>query len=198
MQPDIIGPASYTPPPGLPDPGTFPAQIIREDGRDPVMERLVRALLPENEAREVLRGFYTVALHSSLMKRLADLRCEADPVSEGRKAIRLPAWRLRRVYELVEKNLGGRLTLADLAGAAGLSRMHFAAQFRAATGMRPHDYISRRRIQRAKAMLAGTDASIVDIALSTGFQTQSHFCTVFKHVAGVTPKNWRSLSGQER
>jgi hypothetical protein len=62
MQLNLISPASPMPPPGLPALRASQAQIIPQDGRDPVMERLVRALLPEKEAREVLRGFYTDAL----------------------------------------------------------------------------------------------------------------------------------------
>jgi transcriptional regulator GlxA family with amidase domain len=161
--------------------------------RDPVMERLVRALLPEDQAGEVLRGFYTDALHTTLVKRLAELRGDSDIGSGGRRSLRLPTWRLRRVYEYVETNLGEALALADLARAAGLSRMHFAAQFRVATGMRPHDYVTHRRIQQAKTLLSDTSTPIVEVALIVGFQTQAHFTTVFKRVAGFTPRHWRML-----
>ncbi|MFX4574059.1 AraC family transcriptional regulator, partial [Acinetobacter baumannii] len=46
-----------------------------------------------------------------------------------------------------------KISLQDIAAAAGLSRMHFASQFRAATGMRPHDYLLRQRIRRAEHLL---------------------------------------------
>jgi AraC-like DNA-binding protein len=72
--------------------------------------------------------------------------------------------------------------------------MYFAAQFREATGLRPHDYVIRRRISLAKELLAGSDRSIVDTALSVGFQTQAHFTTVFKRVEGSTPHRWRELN----
>jgi hypothetical protein len=101
------------------------------------MERLVHALLPENEAQGILRGFYTDAFHATLMKRLAGLRVETDPDFDGRKTTRLQTWRLQHVYEHVEKNLSNRLALADLAQVTGLSRMHFAAQVRAATRHAP-------------------------------------------------------------
>jgi transcriptional regulator GlxA family with amidase domain len=48
------------------------------------------------------------------------------------------------------------VSLADVASSAGLTRMHFAAQFRAATGLRPHEYLLRRRIERAQEMILGT------------------------------------------
>lgn len=103
----------------------------------------------------------------------------------------LPKWRLKRVMEHVNMNIGERITLADMAGAAGLSRMHFAAQFRLATGLRPHDYLLRCRIEAAQEMLAGTDQRVIDIALAIGFQTQAHFTTVFKRLVGDTPRHWR-------
>ena len=104
----------------------------------------------------------------------------------------LQKWRLKRVEQYIDENLGGKVTLENLAAVAGLSRMHFAAQFRAAVGMRPHEYLLKRRIERAQELLRQANASLVDIALTVGFQTQAHFTTVFKRFAGDTPYQWRS------
>ena len=109
----------------------------------------------------------------------------------------LPKWRLRRVREFVVKRIGERITLPELAAAAGLSRMHFAAQFRAATGYRPHEYLHLQRIEQAKEMLADSDAPLVEVALSVGFCTQSQFSTVFKRVTDQTPAQWRSAKRLE-
>jgi AraC-like DNA-binding protein len=68
--------------------------------------------------------------------------------------------------------------------------MHFAAQFKAVTGMRPHEYLLRRRIERAQEMLLKTSTPLVDVALSLGFQTQAHFTGVFKRFAGAPPRAW--------
>ena len=114
----------------------------------------------------------------------------ADP-RKTRVVTTLPKWRLMRVVTYIETNIGGRITLANLAATAGLSRMYFAKQFRATTGMRPHDFVLRKRIARAQQMLAATSDTLVDIALSVGFQTQSHFTTVFKKFAGYTPYQFR-------
>ena len=105
----------------------------------------------------------------------------------------LQKWRMKRVVEYVDSHLSFRITLAGMAAAAGLSRMHFAAQFRAATGLRPHDYILQRRINRAQELLRNRDVPLVEIALSVGFQSQSHFATVFKRLVGETPHRWRHL-----
>lgn len=107
----------------------------------------------------------------------------------------LPAWRLRRVVAHVDAHLEDPITLADLASVAGLSRMHFAAQFRVATGLRPHEYLLRRRIDHARQLLAEPHSKLVDVALSVGFQTQAHFTTVFKRIVGETPHRWRCAIG---
>jgi AraC family transcriptional regulator len=83
------------------------------------------------------------------------------------------------------------LTLVDLAGAAGLSRMHFAAQFRAATGLRPHEYMLRRRVEKARCLLATSEMPIAEVAFSVGFCSQAHFTTVFRRFSGLTPNRWR-------
>jgi AraC-like DNA-binding protein len=103
----------------------------------------------------------------------------------------LPRWRLKRAIDYVEENLDQPVTLADVASAAGLSRMHFAAQFKKSTGQRPHQYVLSRRIERAQELLATTDMAIVEVALSVGFQAQSHFTTIFKRVVGEPPHCWR-------
>jgi len=104
----------------------------------------------------------------------------------------LQSWRLKRVLKYVDENLTAKITLQNLAAVAGLSRMHFAAQFRAATGVRPHEYLLRRRIERAQELLKQTGVTLVDIALTVGFQSQAHFTTVFKRFVGDTPYQWRS------
>ncbi|WP_163504733.1 helix-turn-helix domain-containing protein, partial [Escherichia coli] len=82
--------------------------------------------------------------------------------------------------EYIDSHLTDKISLQDIAAAAGLSRMHFASQFRAATGMRPHDYLLRQRIRRAEHLLSQTDLSLAEIALTVGFRTQAHFTSVFK------------------
>ena len=103
----------------------------------------------------------------------------------------MPKWRLKKVRDHVQAHLASPISLADLAGVAGLSRSYLAAQFRAATGCRPHEYVLEQRVEQAKAMLAESGTPIIEVALAVGFQTQAHFSTVFKRLAGMTPARWR-------
>ena len=137
---------------------------------------------------------------------LATARGSTDPKLPTERFSRLPPpgraassrpgllkWRLRRVVDYIEANLSEPITLPALAAAAGLSRMHFASQFRAATGLRPHEFVTRRRIERAQALLRDPALPLVEVALSVGFQTQAHFSTVFRARVLETPGRWRKL-----
>jgi AraC family transcriptional regulator len=68
-----------------------------------------------------------------------------------------------------------------------LTRMHFTAQLRRATGLRPHDYLLRRRIEHAQQLLLSWKHNVFDVALSYGFRSQAHFTTGFKRFVGETP-----------
>lgn len=140
------------------------------------------------------------ALRRAIAARLAGLRPETRNAVLGgeagdRRSIRpLQKWRLKRVIEYVDTNLSGKVSLLDLAAVAGLSRMHFASQFRVATGLRPHEFLLRRRIRRSEELLRRSPMAIVEIALAVGFQTQAHFTTVFKRFVGCTPREWRTAN----
>jgi AraC family transcriptional regulator len=104
----------------------------------------------------------------------------------------LAGFRLRRVVDYVSHNLHRPIYLADLAAVAGLSRMRFASQFRAATGFTPHEYILRQKIGRAQDLLLTSPESIISVAFDLGFRSQTHFSTVFKKYIGASPARWRS------
>jgi AraC family transcriptional regulator len=98
---------------------------------------------------------------------------------------------LSRVVAHVEENLGERLELATLAGIACMSRFHFARMFRRAMGESPMAYVSQRRIERAKRLLADRESALAAIAFELGFCDQSHFTRSFRKATGTTPAHFR-------
>lgn len=153
---------------------------------DPLVEHIGRVLVGGPAG---WHASYAEILGQLLIARLLTLLPRGAPLTP------LPTWRLRKVQAFVETQIAAPLRLRDLADSAGLSRMHFAAQFRAATGFRPHDYVLMRRIERAKILIARGTMAMVEIALDVGFQSQAHFCTIFKRVTGMTPTQWRDALG---
>src|SRR4029453_13688416 len=100
--------------------------------------------------------------------------------------------KLRSVVEYIEEHLDAGPTLEQLAAVARLSPYHFARQFKAATGLPPHQYVILRRVERTKQRLqAGTDLSLAEVAASAGFSDQSQFTHHFKRLVGVTPGQFR-------
>ncbi len=169
---------------------------------DPVIGHLSDALAAAERGSDQHSGIYADAVRLAMMIRLLGQHSEAqrptdageaaEQISAVRQVRALQKWRLKRVFEYVDNHLSGKITLVELAAVAGLSRMHFASQFRAATGLRPHEYLLRQRIRRAEELLLGSAMPIVEIALTVGFQTQAHFTTVFKRFVGYTPYQWRN------
>jgi AraC-like DNA-binding protein len=172
--------------------------FVSENGNDRLISSLSRAL----EATDLPDERYSAGdLRLAIAIRLLDLKAgalrptNAEGMRPKRREIReLQKWRLKRVIEYVDAHLATRIVLADMAAIAGLSRMHFASQFRMATGLRPHQFLLRRRVQQAEELLRNTTMSIVEIALTVGFQTQAHLTTVFKRFAGCTPGRWRAIN----
>jgi AraC family transcriptional regulator len=150
--------------------------------RDPFAAQLAKALTQRGNASDEK---FARCVGQTLAMHLARLDLPR------RRLNALPKWRLRRVEEYVEAHLDSGIGLADLAKAAGLSRMHFAAQFRAATGYRPREYLLHQRIEHAKSLLSNTQMPIVEVALTVGFSSQAHFSTVFKRITSETPARWR-------
>jgi AraC family transcriptional regulator len=82
--------------------------------------------------------------------------------------------------------------VADLAAVACMSPAHFARSFKATTGLRPHEFVSRRRLDLAKRLLADDHRSVSEIALSTSFSSQSNFARAFRGATGMTPRDYRA------
>jgi len=104
--------------------------------------------------------------------------------------------KLREAVALIDHHLfteeEGRVALRTVARAVRMSYFHFSRAFKQSMGMTATNYIAERRIERAKRMLEETEWPISEIALRSGFSSQSHFTTAFRRLAGATPKAFRA------
>ncbi|WP_176556317.1 AraC family transcriptional regulator [Rubellimicrobium rubrum] len=101
---------------------------------------------------------------------------------------------LRRVTDLMDAELHRRLSVAELAAAAGLSESWFAHAFRATVGTSPGRHLMARRIERARQLLEGATMTIGEVAAATGFADQAHMTRAFRTATGATPAAWRRLT----
>jgi AraC family transcriptional regulator len=98
---------------------------------------------------------------------------------------------LRLVMDYVDAQLEHDIAVSDLAQIASLSEAHFSRAFKQTAGVSPHKFITERRLERAKRMLADTPDSLIQIALACGFADQAHFSRSFQQVFGVSPSALR-------
>jgi AraC family transcriptional regulator len=104
----------------------------------------------------------------------------------------LPESKVRRVIAFIENNLHRELRLEELAAVTHMSPYHFARLFKRATGISPHRFVVRRRIDAATALLTESTSSISSIARAVGFSTASHFATTVRRITGMTPSAYRA------
>lgn len=98
---------------------------------------------------------------------------------------------LKRVCDYIDANLDGTTTLEALALECGLSSSHFSRAFRHSTGFSPHQWLLRRRVETAKALLQVPTMTLAEVAVGAGFTDASHLSRVFKSVTGASPGTWR-------
>src|SRR4051795_3468820 len=103
-----------------------------------------------------------------------------------------PDRHLLRAKDLADARYFEPLDVDDLADAAGLSRAHFSREFRRAFGDSPHAYLLTRRLERAAALLRGTDRSVAEICFSVGLRSVGSFTTSFTRMYGTSPTAYRA------
>jgi len=99
--------------------------------------------------------------------------------------------RLRSVTELMQAKIEDELSLQEMAESAGLSTTYFSHMFRKSTGVTPHQFVLRLKVERAKEMLRAAEVRVLDVAVACGFKTQQHFARVFRRLCGVSPTEYR-------
>lgn len=99
---------------------------------------------------------------------------------------------LSRVVDLVRVRLDQPLRTADLAAAAGCSPGQLTRRLRKVFGLSPTQFLLRARVDRATALLAGTQQPIAEVAVTCGFYDQAAFTRQFARVTGETPAQYRA------
>jgi AraC-like DNA-binding protein len=99
---------------------------------------------------------------------------------------------LLRAKDLADARYPERIKVADMAGAAGLSKAHFSREFHRTFGESPHHYLLTRRLERAASLLRMTDWGVAEICFSVGLRSVGSFTTSFKRAYGATPTDYRA------
>ncbi len=176
--------------------GGLPVELRSAFGlQDGLIQQLVYALQAEATSPSADSHYVQMlgaALASHLVRKYAS---NGTPRSARRRRLVKPG--LAAVLDYIDENIDGRLTLPRLAEIAHLSIFAFVRSFKTSTGLPPHRYILRRRIERAKLLLGNAALNIAEVALRCGFGDQSAFTTTFRRLTAQTPSAYRdALRGQ--
>ena len=112
------------------------------------------------------------------------------PQRPGKAARWMTGNRFRKVADRIEADLGSNLSVAVLAQEIGVSASFLSRAFSAYCGQSPYDYIVSRRLQRARALIVSTGKPLSEIALRSGFSSQSHMTASFRTRLGVSPSKF--------
>lgn len=155
----------------------------------------LRAVVAELSAalNETLRDERTSA--AARLQRAQAMLHSADgpslqPSQNGARGGLAP-WQVRRVLAHIEANLETPIRNKDLATVARLSEYHFNVAFRSSVGNSPHEYIIRRRVERAQGLMLSSEKPLSEIALECGLTDQPHFTRLFRRIVGESPAVWR-------
>jgi AraC family transcriptional regulator len=154
--------------------------------RDPFIEHIGWAIKADLESGGAAGRLFRESLGTALAARLLQRHSRRSlPMRDPQGG--LSAWKLKLVISHIEDNLESELSLAEIAQVAGVSVSHLKTLFRRSTGTPVHQYILRRRVERAKQLLQDQNLSIAQIAFATGFAHQSHLARHMRKILGVTP-----------
>lgn len=144
----------------------------------PNLVRLVKALRRETETRQPLCHAVSENLFAAVLLVLARwTRGVADR----------PPSPVKQEVEYILRNLGRKITLADLCAVSGRSASTLSREFRKAVGTSPGNYILSLRVAKARELLAQTDLPFADVAAKTGFCNASHLSRTLRAHRDIRP-----------
>ena len=106
----------------------------------------------------------------------------------------LDAASIARLTEYVDTHVDEKIHINHLAEIVGVSQFHFARRFKEATGLPPHQFILRHRVEKVKGLLQQPKMSLAEISYCSGFSSQSHMSTQFKKSVGMSPNLYRKTA----
>jgi len=158
--------------------------------QDPYITHTALALEQDLRGGSPAGEMYGDSLGTALAAHLA--RWHTEPKHSSVPDARVA--QVDRAVQYIHDNLDGNLSLQHLADVVQLDVYRFIRAFKQNTGLPPHQYVLRQRIERAKALLKDSALSVMEVALRSGFADQSHFTTAFRRATNLRPSEYRSAT----
>jgi AraC family transcriptional regulator len=135
-------------------------------------------------------GLALVSLEGVLLEMLAE---GARHSGADRVAV-IPRW-LHIARDYLEGSFLRQVSLAEIASAAGVHRVHLSREFRRYFSTTVGEFLRRKRIEHACHLVSTTEMPLAEIAMTCGFSDQSHFSATFRRQIGLTPARYRQTAG---
>src|SRR3712207_6781244 len=153
------------------------------------LRRIGQIIAEECASGTAMSGAYGDSMTMAVLSALADDTDVDGEQAEARGG--LAPWRLNRVTQYILENLPERLELDTQAAIAGLSKSHYCRAFKTTTGISPHQWLLKARVEKAKQHLLEGNLPLAEIALAVGFTDQAHFTHAFSRIEGISPRAWQ-------
>ena len=171
------------------DPTRIPL-VERFGFEDPLLAQIGFALWRELEQRAPAGNLYAQTAAQMLAIHLLRHYTTKNVSIEEPKG-QLTSQQMRQVVDFVQAHLDQHLSLEELARQTGFSPYYFARLFRLTTGVSPHEFVLRQRVERAQLLLKEREVSLAQVATACGFADQSHLTQIFKRHVGLTPRAYQ-------
>jgi AraC-like DNA-binding protein len=175
--------------------GTGVGFYQRLHGRDALVSPLLRDLREKAAQGDGDLEESFLRLASALVRLRSGWHGEVSRLPAVRMSTRAELY--RRVHsgkQMMDELLGQALTLDDIARSACLSPFHFHRVFKAVFHETPHEYLRRRRLERAARLLRETESPVTEICLDSGFESPGSFSALFRARFGASPREFRRFA----
>lgn len=165
--------------------------IGRNCFEDPTSAQILYILSKEAESGDAATSLFVEQALDLLCTQLIRSHSSYGALSATAPRRGLADWQVKRVSDYMMAHLDRAISLDELAALVELSRFHFSASFKLATGMTPHEWLTSLRMSRARELLENTDWPIIAVAIEVGYETPSAFTVNFRRATGTTPTAFR-------
>lgn len=159
----------------------------------PLILRLRSLSLSVRSNRSMITELFAEVLERLILSQ-EDVRREIDAMSPVRLSTKRELYRrLHQAKDLIDSCFAEDLTLESIARAAELAPLHCLREFKRNFHLTPHQYLTQRRLEEAKYLLASGSQSVTGICLSVGYSDLSSFSKLFKSRTGLPPERYRDV-----
>ena len=176
------------------DPGAFSSRLTFDRFQDAIAgrsdDKVIQSVLTALWTTAEYHGGASAFIEAGVNLILERLNSADTARPTERKRSLLSQRQMTMIHDYLEHRLPADLRVRELANLVGMDEARFCRALKATTGYAPYTYLTARRMERAKNLLAA-GVSVTETAMGVGYANPSKFAAAFKRFVGCTPSAWR-------